>query len=110
MKPRRLDERKVLLSTLLTGATPYLVLAAQVSGPSQESSWTSVLTLLAPILLLLILWFVLWRRIGFGKGGYRKLISENQERMAQIEKHLAEISRQLERIATSLERRSTPDL
>ena len=40
----------------------------------------------------------------FGKGGYRKYIVENQERMEQIENHLAEISRQLERIATSLER------
>ncbi len=40
----------------------------------------------------------------FGKGGYRKYIVENQERMAQIENHLAEISRQLERIATSLDR------
>jgi hypothetical protein len=46
----------------------------------------------------------MWKRIGLGKGGYRKLISENQDRMAQIESHLGEISRHLERIASSLER------
>ncbi len=79
-------------------------MAAQVSGQTRESPWTSSLTLFAPILLLIVLWLVFWRKIGFGKGGYRNLISENQERMAQIENHLAEISRQLERIATSFER------
>jgi hypothetical protein len=95
----------VLLRAFLIGTATYIVLAAQVSGQSQESPWSmSLITLFAPILLLIIIWLVIWRRIGFGKGGYRKFIVENQERMAQIEKHLAEISQQLERIATSLER------
>ena len=63
-----------------------------------------MLTFLVPLVLLILIWLVMWKKVGLGKGGYRKLISENQERMAQIETHLGEISRHLERIASSLER------
>jgi hypothetical protein len=78
--------------------------AAQDYGQRSPSPWSSIFTFLVPLVLLILVWLVMWKRIGLGKGGYRKLISENQERMAQIETHLGEISRQLERIATSLER------
>lgn len=95
----------VLLRSFLMGTAGDLLMAAPATAQSPESPWTtSLITLFAPILLLIVIWFFLWRRIGFGKGGYRKLITENQERISQIENHLAEISRQLERIATSLER------
>jgi len=98
-------KRKLLQRSVFIGTAVSLVLAAPAIAQSPESSWsTSLITLLAPILLLIVIWFLIWKRISFGKGGYRKLIAENQERMWQIETHLAEISRQLERIATSLER------
>ena len=98
-------KRKLLQRSVFIGTAVSLVLAAPAIAQSPESSWsTSLITLLAPILLLIVIWFLIWKRISFGKGGYRKLIAENQERMSQIETHLAEISRQLERIATSLER------
>jgi hypothetical protein len=57
-----------------------------------------------PFLLLFLVCLLIWKRLGLGIGGYRKLIAENQDRMAQIESHLGEISRNLERIASSLER------
>jgi len=57
-----------------------------------------------PLVLLVIVWLVIWKGIALGKGGYRKFIVQNQEKMSQIEGHLGEISRQLERIASSLER------
>jgi ATP-dependent Zn protease len=69
-----------------------------------ESSWVSVLSWSLPLLILVAIWLVIWRKIGFGKGGYRRFLTENQERMAQIEKHLGDISKQLERIASTLER------
>jgi len=98
-------KRKLLQRSAFIGTAVSLVLAAPAIAQSQASSWsTSLITLLAPILLLIVIWFLIWKRISFGKGGYRKLIAENQERMSQIETHLAEIARQLERIATSLER------
>lgn len=63
----------VLLRSFLIGTAGCLVLAAQATGQSPESSWsTSLITLLAPILLLIVIWFLVWKRIGFGKGGYRK--------------------------------------
>ena len=85
-------------------ATGAAVALAQDYGEGLPSPWTSVWTFVVPILLLILVWLLMWKRLGLGKGGYRKLISENQERMAQIETHLGEISRHLERIASSLER------
>jgi hypothetical protein len=96
------------LRTVLIVATGIAMGAAaavaQDSGARFPSPWTSVLTFVVPIVLLILVWLLMWKRIGLGKGGYRKLISENQDRMAQIESHLGEISRHLERIASSLER------
>ena len=92
----------VTAAWLATGAA----VALAQDYPSEKSPWTSVWTFVVPILLLVVVWLLMWKRIGLGKGGYRKLISENQERMAQIETHLGEISRHLERIASSLERSS----
>jgi hypothetical protein len=96
------------LRTVLVAAASVLLGAAaavaQDYGQKAPSPWTSVLTFLVPVVLLLLVWLVMWKRIGLGKGGYRKLISENQDRMAQIEAHLGEISRNLERIASSFER------
>ena len=94
------------MRTVLIGATSFLVFAAYAvaQGYGEGSSWSSTLRMYGPLLLLVVVWVVIWKRIGFGKGGYRKFIVDNQERMAQVEKHLGEISRQLERIAVSLER------
>jgi hypothetical protein len=96
------------LRTVLIAAAGMAIGAAaalaQDSGARSPSPWTSVLTFVVPILLLILVWLLMWKRLGLGKGGYRKLIAENQDRMAQIESHLGEISRNLERIASSLER------
>ena len=97
----RLRTALLAVSWIGMGAAAAL---AQEYGERSPSPWTSVWTFVVPILLLILVWLLMWKRIGLGKGGYRKLISENQERMAQIETHLAEISRHLERIASSLER------
>lgn len=92
--------------TSLTGVTGFLILTALALGQTsdEQSAWSSAWWTFGPILLLIVVCVLLWKRFGLGKGGYRKLINDNQERMAQMERHLGEISRQLERIATSLER------
>jgi hypothetical protein len=92
--------------TSLVGASSFLILTASALAQSygEGSSWSSTLRMYGPLLLLVIVWLAIWKGIGFGKGGYRKFISQNQEKMSQIEGHLGEISRQLERIASSLER------
>jgi len=66
-----------------------------------------------PLILLIVMWIVIWKKIGFGKGGYRKYLADNQQRMSEIEGHLSTISSSLERIAKTLEtgvedRRRTP--
>ena len=93
--------------TSLTGLGTFLMSTAFALGQNSDdqSSWSSAWWTFGPILLAIVVWLLLWKRFGLGKGGYRKLINENQQRMAQIERHLSEISRQLERIAASLERR-----
>lgn len=93
------------MRTSLVGATSILFFTAHAFAQTfgDHSSWSSALRMYGPLLLLVVVWLVIWKR-GFGKGGYRKFIVDNQERMAQIEKHMGEISRQLERIAASLER------
>jgi hypothetical protein len=93
------------MRTILIGVTSVLVFSAYALAQSYgEHSWSSTLRLYGPLLLLVVIWLVIWRKSGFGKGGYGKFLADNQERMAQVEKHLGEISRQLERIAASLER------
>jgi hypothetical protein len=86
-------------------ATSCLVFVGQALAQSGSgaSGWSSTLRMYLPLVLLVVVWFVIWKGIGLGKGGYRKVISQNQERMSQIEQHLEQISRQLERIATWLE-------
>ena len=95
----------VLVRTGLIGLTSFLVFTAHALAQTfgDQSSWSSALRMYGPLLLLVVVWLVIWKR-GFGKGGYRRFIVENQQRMAGIEKHMGEISRQLERIAASLER------
>jgi hypothetical protein len=94
----------VRTSLIAVGSFLLVATLAFGQGYREESSWSSTLTMYGPLLILVIVWLVIWRRIGFGKGGYRKFLTDNQERMAQMEKHLSEISSQLERIASALER------
>ena len=92
------------------GATSSFAFVGRALAQSygETSGWSSALRMYLPLLLLVVVWLVLWKGIGLGKGGYRKVISQNQERMSQIEQHLGQISRQLERIASWLEQSSRP--
>src|ERR1700730_15209558 len=105
MGMQRTRKEPCSMRTSLVAATSFMVFTTHALGQGygDHSSLASTLRMYGPLLLLVVVWLVIWKR-GFGKGGYRKFIVENQERMAQIEKHLGEISRQLERIAASLER------
>jgi hypothetical protein len=87
----------------LTGILLFLASADRALGQSYERSVWSNLSMYVPLLVLVVVWIFIWRK-GFGKGGYRKLIVDNQDRMAQIERHLGEISQRLERIASWLEK------
>ena len=97
----RLRTAVIAAVSLLLGAGAAV---AQDYGQRSPSPWSSMLTFLVPLVLLILVWLIMWKKVGLGKGGYRRLIAENQDRMAQIETHLGEISRNLERIASLLER------
>lgn len=95
-----------MMRALVVCLVTFIAIAAPLfgQGTGEESTSSSAFWMLLPLAVLVVVWLLIWRVFRVGKGGYRKLIADNQERMALIEKHLAAISGQLERIASAVER------
>ena len=88
---------RALAAWLLANGSAFAAMA-QEAGEEATSPWLTFLASYGPILLLIALWFLFFRGLGFGgmKGSFKLHLADSVQRMERIEKHL-------ERIATSLE-------
>ena len=87
----------------LAGTAALAPLVAFAQEAERQNSFVTALITWLPLLFLIVLWVLFFRRIP-GKGGYREYMRVSQERIERIEGHLADIAVSLRKIAESNDR------